>query len=125
MPPRAGEGGCPARPPDSGGAALPRAGIRAGAGSLRLPAGGSPERGRDPAVGAQPAGKGRRMESAGARRASGGSRDPEVVCEKHLFKGNLPEPLFQLACSHQHCAFPVRRNELCVWNTATAQVKPE
>ncbi|NXV03079.1 WDR27 protein, partial [Cettia cetti] len=26
-----------------------------------------------------------------------------------------------LACSHHHCAFPVNRNELCVWNTATAQ----
>ncbi|NXQ13386.1 WDR27 protein, partial [Peucedramus taeniatus] len=26
-----------------------------------------------------------------------------------------------LACSHHHCAFPVSRNELCVWNTATAQ----
>ncbi|NXB78156.1 WDR27 protein, partial [Donacobius atricapilla] len=26
-----------------------------------------------------------------------------------------------LACSHHHCAFPVGRNELCVWNTATAQ----
>ncbi|TRZ23999.1 hypothetical protein HGM15179_003171 [Zosterops borbonicus] len=30
------------------------------------------------------------MESAGARRASGGSRDPEAVCEKHLFKGFTP-----------------------------------
>ncbi|XP_041881101.1 WD repeat-containing protein 27 [Corvus kubaryi] len=61
------------------------------------------------------------MESAGARRASGGSRNPDVVCEKHLFKGKLPEPLFQLACSHHLCAFPVNLNELCVWNTATAQ----
>ncbi|NXW54864.1 WDR27 protein, partial [Eurystomus gularis] len=26
-----------------------------------------------------------------------------------------------LACSHHHCAFPVNRNELCIWNTATAQ----
>ncbi|NXG70267.1 WDR27 protein, partial [Baryphthengus martii] len=26
-----------------------------------------------------------------------------------------------LACSHHHCAFPLNRNELCVWNTATAQ----
>ncbi|NXO91386.1 WDR27 protein, partial [Certhia brachydactyla] len=26
-----------------------------------------------------------------------------------------------LACSHHHCAFPVRYNELCVWNIATAQ----
>ncbi|NXO31186.1 WDR27 protein, partial [Cisticola juncidis] len=26
-----------------------------------------------------------------------------------------------LACSHHHCAFPVSRHELCVWNTATAQ----
>ncbi|NXP36025.1 WDR27 protein, partial [Leiothrix lutea] len=26
-----------------------------------------------------------------------------------------------LACSHHHCAFPVSCNELCVWNTATAQ----
>ncbi|RMC12694.1 hypothetical protein DUI87_10219 [Hirundo rustica rustica] len=61
------------------------------------------------------------MESGGARCASGGSRDPDIVCEKHLFKGKLPEPLFQLACSHHHCAFPVSPNELCVWNTATAQ----
>uniref|UniRef100_A0A8C3NDT7 Uncharacterized protein n=1 Tax=Geospiza parvula TaxID=87175 RepID=A0A8C3NDT7_GEOPR len=47
------------------------------------------------------------------------SRDPDVVREKHLFKGKLPEPLFQLACSRHHCAFPVSRNGLCVWNTAT------
>ncbi|NXT18550.1 WDR27 protein, partial [Syrrhaptes paradoxus] len=26
-----------------------------------------------------------------------------------------------LACSHGHCAFPLHGNELCVWNTATAQ----
>ncbi|NXL18886.1 WDR27 protein, partial [Setophaga kirtlandii] len=26
-----------------------------------------------------------------------------------------------LACSHHHCAFPVSRNGLCVWNAATAQ----
>ncbi|NWQ68227.1 WDR27 protein, partial [Neopipo cinnamomea] len=26
-----------------------------------------------------------------------------------------------LACSHHHCAFPVNGNELCIWNTATAQ----
>ncbi|NXU12440.1 WDR27 protein, partial [Pardalotus punctatus] len=26
-----------------------------------------------------------------------------------------------LACCHHLCAFPVNRNELCVWNTATAQ----
>ncbi|KAJ7401137.1 WD repeat domain 27 [Pitangus sulphuratus] len=62
------------------------------------------------------------MESAGARCSAGGSCDPEVVCEKHLFKAKLPEPLAQLACSHHHCAFPVNGNELCIWNTATAQV---
>ncbi|NXI90128.1 WDR27 protein, partial [Psophia crepitans] len=26
-----------------------------------------------------------------------------------------------LACSHHHCAFPLNQNELCIWNTATAQ----
>ncbi|NWW44557.1 WDR27 protein, partial [Pedionomus torquatus] len=26
-----------------------------------------------------------------------------------------------LACSQHHCAFPLNRNELCVWNIATAQ----
>ncbi|NXX10814.1 WDR27 protein, partial [Podargus strigoides] len=26
-----------------------------------------------------------------------------------------------LACSHHHCAFPLNRNQLCIWNTATAQ----
>ncbi|KAJ7411719.1 WD repeat-containing protein 27 [Willisornis vidua] len=62
------------------------------------------------------------MESAGARCSFGGSRDPVVVREKHLFKGELPEPLVQLACSHRHCAFPVNGNELCVWDTDTAQV---
>ncbi|KAF4793384.1 WD repeat domain 27 [Turdus rufiventris] len=62
------------------------------------------------------------MESAGACCASGGSRGAAVVCEKLLFKGKLPEPLFQLACGHQRCAYPVHRNVLCVWNTATAQV---
>ncbi|XP_051667099.1 WD repeat-containing protein 27 isoform X2 [Manacus candei] len=61
------------------------------------------------------------MESAGARCSSGGSCDPDVVCEKRLFKAKLPEPLVQLACSHHHCAFPVNGNELCIWNTATAQ----
>ncbi|RLV98550.1 hypothetical protein DV515_00010705 [Chloebia gouldiae] len=61
------------------------------------------------------------MEGAGAHCAAGGSRDADVVCEKRLFKGKLPEPLFPLACSHQRCAFPVGRNELCVWNAATAQ----
>ncbi|XP_071404072.1 WD repeat-containing protein 27 isoform X3 [Pithys albifrons albifrons] len=61
------------------------------------------------------------MESAGARCSSGGSRDPVVVREKHLFKGELPEPLVQLACSHRHCAFPVKGNELCVWDTDTTQ----
>lgn len=66
-----------------------------------------------------------RMESAGACCASGGSRGAAVVCEKLLFKGKLPEPLFQLACGHQRCAYPVHRNVLCVWNTATAQVKLE
>ncbi|XP_021248597.1 WD repeat-containing protein 27 isoform X3 [Numida meleagris] len=48
----------------------------------------------------------------------GGSEDPEVVSEKRLFKSRLPECLVQVACSHQHCAFPLNRNELCVWNTA-------
>ncbi|OWK63160.1 WD repeat-containing protein 27 [Lonchura striata] len=61
------------------------------------------------------------MEGAGARCGAGGSRGADVVCEKRVFKGKLPEPLFQLACSHGHCAFPVSRNELCVWNAAAAQ----
>ncbi|NWS70009.1 WDR27 protein, partial [Crotophaga sulcirostris] len=26
-----------------------------------------------------------------------------------------------LACCHRHCAFPLDQNELCVWNTVTAQ----
>ncbi|KAM6126860.1 LOW QUALITY PROTEIN: WD repeat-containing protein 27 [Pterocles gutturalis] len=61
------------------------------------------------------------MEGDGERRSSGGSWNPEVVCEKHLFKSKLPESLVQLACSHGHCAFPLHGNVLCVWNTATAQ----
>nr|XP_030124201.3 WD repeat-containing protein 27 isoform X3 [Taeniopygia guttata] len=61
------------------------------------------------------------MEGAGARCGAGRSRGADVVCEKRVFKGKVPEPLFQLACSHHHCAFPVSRNELCVWNAATAQ----
>ncbi|XP_009864079.1 PREDICTED: WD repeat-containing protein 27, partial [Apaloderma vittatum] len=51
----------------------------------------------------------------------GGSRNPDVVCEKQLFKSRLSETLVQLACSHRHCAFPLNRNELCIWNAATAQ----
>uniref|UniRef100_A0A8C5X9F8 WD repeat-containing protein 27 n=1 Tax=Malurus cyaneus samueli TaxID=2593467 RepID=A0A8C5X9F8_9PASS len=61
------------------------------------------------------------MESAGASCASGGRRDPDVVCEKYLFRGKLPELLSQLACSHHLCAFPVNCKDLCIWNTATAQ----
>ncbi|KAM6138614.1 WD repeat-containing protein 27 [Phoenicopterus ruber ruber] len=61
------------------------------------------------------------MESDGDCCSSGGSCNPDVVCEKHLFKSKLSESLVQLACSHHHCAFPLNRNELCIWNTATAQ----
>ncbi|XP_054052137.1 WD repeat-containing protein 27 [Rissa tridactyla] len=61
------------------------------------------------------------MESGGDRCSSEGSCSPDVVCEKHLFKSKLSESLVQLACSHHHCAFPLNRNELCIWNTATAQ----
>ncbi|KAK2531470.1 Wdr27 [Columba guinea] len=57
--------------------------------------------------------------------SSGGSCNPDVVCEKYVFKSKQSESLVQLACSHHHCAFPLNRNELCIWNTATAQVKPE
>lgn len=67
----------------------------------------------------------RGMESEGDRCSSGESCDPEVVCEKHLFKSEPSECLVQLACSHHHCAFPLHQNELCIWNTATAQVKPQ
>uniref|UniRef100_A0A8C0B1T8 WD repeat domain 27 n=1 Tax=Buteo japonicus TaxID=224669 RepID=A0A8C0B1T8_9AVES len=56
------------------------------------------------------------MESEGERCSSGGSCDPQVVCEKHLFKSEPSESLVQLACSHRHCAFPLHRNELCIWN---------
>uniref|UniRef100_A0A8B9MFB0 WD repeat domain 27 n=1 Tax=Accipiter nisus TaxID=211598 RepID=A0A8B9MFB0_9AVES len=61
------------------------------------------------------------MESEGDRCSSGESCDPEVVCEKHLFKSEPSECLVQLACSHHHCAFPLHQNELCIWNTASAQ----
>ncbi|XP_049686883.1 WD repeat-containing protein 27 [Accipiter gentilis] len=61
------------------------------------------------------------MESEGDRCSSGESCDPEVVCEKHLFKSEPSECLVQLACSHHQCAFPLHQNELCIWNTATAQ----
>ncbi|KAK2522600.1 Wdr27 [Columba livia] len=53
--------------------------------------------------------------------SSGGSCNPDVVCEKYVFKSKQSESLVQLACSHHHCAFPLNRNELCIWNTATAQ----
>uniref|UniRef100_A0A663E7M9 WD repeat domain 27 n=1 Tax=Aquila chrysaetos chrysaetos TaxID=223781 RepID=A0A663E7M9_AQUCH len=59
------------------------------------------------------------MESEGDRCSSGESCNPDVVCEKHLFKSELSESLVQLACSHHHCAFPLHQNELCIWNTAT------
>ncbi|XP_072188458.1 WD repeat-containing protein 27 isoform X3 [Excalfactoria chinensis] len=58
------------------------------------------------------------MESEGDCRSWGGSEDAEIVCQKRLFKSRLPQCLVQVACSHQHCAFPLNRNELCVWNTA-------
>lgn len=67
----------------------------------------------------------RRMANGGDCCSSGGSCNPDVVCEKYVFKSKQSESLVQLACSHHHCAFPLNRNELCIWNAATAQVKPE
>uniref|UniRef100_A0A672VC15 WD repeat domain 27 n=1 Tax=Strigops habroptila TaxID=2489341 RepID=A0A672VC15_STRHB len=61
------------------------------------------------------------MEGDRDGRSCGGSCDPDVVCEKQLFRSELSESLVQLACSHHHSAFPLNRNELCIWNTATAQ----
>ncbi|XP_065488148.1 WD repeat-containing protein 27 [Caloenas nicobarica] len=61
------------------------------------------------------------MASDGDRCSSGGSCNPDVVCEKYLFKSKQSGALVQLACSHHHCAFPLNQNELCIWNTATAQ----
>ncbi|XP_054018449.1 WD repeat-containing protein 27 [Dryobates pubescens] len=61
------------------------------------------------------------MECDEDHRSSGGGCNPNVVCEKHLFKSKLSESLVQLACSDHHCAFPLNRNELCIWNAATAQ----
>ncbi|KAM9382886.1 WD repeat-containing protein 27 [Phaethornis superciliosus] len=61
------------------------------------------------------------MESDGERGSGGASCNPEVVCEKHFFKGKLPEGLAQLACGHHHWAFPWHPNHLCVWSTETAQ----
>ncbi|XP_053919206.1 WD repeat-containing protein 27 isoform X3 [Cuculus canorus] len=61
------------------------------------------------------------MDSDGERRSAGGSRNPDVVCEKSLFKSRLSECLVQLACCHRWCAFPWNCNELCIWNTVTAQ----
>ncbi|XP_052523102.1 WD repeat-containing protein 27-like isoform X2 [Tympanuchus pallidicinctus] len=58
------------------------------------------------------------MESEGDSCSWGRSKEPEVVREKRLFKSRLPECLVQVACGHQHCTFPLNRNELCVWNTA-------
>ncbi|XP_042651565.1 WD repeat-containing protein 27 [Tyto alba] len=60
------------------------------------------------------------MESDGGCSAGGGG-DSGVVREKHLFKSKLLESLVQPACSHHHCAFPLNQNELCIWNTETAQ----
>nr|XP_021151750.1 WD repeat-containing protein 27 isoform X2 [Columba livia] len=61
------------------------------------------------------------MANEGDYCSSGGSCNPDVVCEKYVFKSKQSESLVQLACSHHHCAFPLNRNELCIWNTATAQ----
>ncbi|KAM6407345.1 LOW QUALITY PROTEIN: WD repeat-containing protein 27 [Pluvialis apricaria] len=60
------------------------------------------------------------MGGDGDRCSEGGCR-PDVVRQKRLFKSQLSECLVQLACSHRHCAFPLNRNELCIWNTETAQ----
>uniref|UniRef100_A0A8C0F3I7 WD repeat domain 27 n=1 Tax=Bubo bubo TaxID=30461 RepID=A0A8C0F3I7_BUBBB len=59
------------------------------------------------------------MESGGERRSAGGGCSADVVCEKHLFKSKVSESLVQLAWSHHRCAFPLDRNELCIWNTET------
>uniref|UniRef100_A0A8D0KVP3 WD repeat domain 27 n=1 Tax=Strix occidentalis caurina TaxID=311401 RepID=A0A8D0KVP3_STROC len=59
------------------------------------------------------------MGSGGDRRSAGGGCSADVVCEKHLFKSKVSESLVQLAWSHPRCAFPLDRNELCIWNTET------
>uniref|UniRef100_A0A8C8E6V2 WD repeat domain 27 n=1 Tax=Otus sunia TaxID=257818 RepID=A0A8C8E6V2_9STRI len=59
------------------------------------------------------------MESGGERRSAGGGFSADVVCEKHLFKSKVSESLVQLAWSQHRCAFPLDRNELCIWDTET------
>ncbi|XP_074781203.1 WD repeat-containing protein 27 [Athene noctua] len=61
------------------------------------------------------------MESGGDRPSAGGGGSADVVCVKHLFKSKVSESLVQLAWSHHRCAFPLDRNELCIWNTEAAQ----
>ncbi|XP_072266354.1 WD repeat-containing protein 27 [Pyxicephalus adspersus] len=46
-----------------------------------------------------------------------------TVCEKRCTVSTSPLSHVQIACSHQYCAFPWSKNELCVWNTADRQAQ--
>ncbi|CAI9599139.1 unnamed protein product, partial [Staurois parvus] len=47
-----------------------------------------------------------------------------VVSEKRSTVSTSPVSHVQLACTHQYCAFPLNRNELCVWDTANPHAQP-
>uniref|UniRef100_A0A2K5RDP3 WD repeat domain 27 n=1 Tax=Cebus imitator TaxID=2715852 RepID=A0A2K5RDP3_CEBIM len=49
--------------------------------------------------------------------SSNGGCVSDIVVEKYLVESKESASHVQLACSMQHCAFPLDGNELCIWNT--------
>uniref|UniRef100_A0A8I3ZZY1 WD repeat domain 27 n=1 Tax=Callithrix jacchus TaxID=9483 RepID=A0A8I3ZZY1_CALJA len=49
--------------------------------------------------------------------SSNGGCVRDIVIEKYLVESKESASHVQLACSMQHCAFPLDGNELCIWNT--------
>ncbi|KAM5164141.1 WD repeat-containing protein 27 [Mantella aurantiaca] len=47
-----------------------------------------------------------------------------MVHEKRSTVSTSPLSHVQLACTHQYCAFPWNKNELCIWDTANLHAQP-
>ncbi|XP_073483964.1 WD repeat-containing protein 27 isoform X1 [Aquarana catesbeiana] len=47
-----------------------------------------------------------------------------MVYEKRSTVSTSPLSHVQLACTHQYCAFPLNKNELCIWDTASPHEQP-
>ncbi|XP_040206849.1 WD repeat-containing protein 27 [Rana temporaria] len=47
-----------------------------------------------------------------------------MVYEKRSTVSTSPLSHVQIACTHQYCAFPLNKNELCIWDTASPHEQP-